>query len=292
MHDFDYIAPDKLPDALDLVSRYGASARALAGGTDLIGAMRSGKALPKLVIDVKKISELNALRISDEELTLGAAVSCRKIWSDKRVADFFPALLDSAKLIGGLTIQGRASLGGNLCNAAPSGDSIPTMIVLKAKATTLGPKGKREIEVEKFCIDPGKNILADDELLVNVRIPIAKKGHGAAFLRFTPRNEMDIAIVNAASSVVLSASGDKFLESRIAIGAVAPTPLFVPEAGDSLVGKKVCSRSIEEAAKIAADHAKPISDMRGTLVQRKHLTSVMVTRTLLKAIDRAGGQVD
>lgn len=289
MHEFNYAAPESLDAALAMLAKNGAGARVLAGGTDLIVAMRGGRRQPGLVIDGKRIKELNELTVNGSGLTLGAALPCRVLWENSQVRAKYPAVIDSAELIGGIAIQGRATLGGNLCNAAPSADGIPTLIVLRAIAHVAGPKGTRQLPVEDVCTAPGKTCLADNELLVKLHIPAPAKNAGAKFLRFIPRNEMDIAIVNVAAAVVLNDAGDKFVSARIAIGAVAPTPLFVNAAGDALAGKPVTDATIAEAARIAMEAAKPIDDMRGTIGQRKHLTKVLTARAIRAAVQRAKG---
>lgn len=290
MHDFDYVVAKDLEQAAKLMAENRDDAQLLAGGTDLIVAMRGGRRQPKLVIDAKQIPELKALSSDENGLSLGAAVSCRKIWESSDLAESYPALIESVSLIGSNQIQGRASVGGNLCNAAPSADSIPTLIAYGAVAHLLSNNGERQLPVEDVCIGPGKNSLADNELLVKLCIPKPVKNSGAAFLRFIPRNEMDIAVVNAASCVELDESGTSFKQVRIAIGAVAPTPLYVREAGDALIGKEVNDENINAAATIAQGIASPISDMRGTVEHRKQLVAVLVRRTLKAAVARARGE--
>lgn len=287
MQDFKYITSRSIDEVIGLLAERGRSAKLLAGGSDLIVKMRVGLSKPELVIDTKHIPELNELSLDDGGLTIGAAVSCRTIYENQSVATTYPALVDATKLIGGIQIQGRATIGGNLCNAAPSADTIPALIVLGAIANICGPKGERQIPVEEFCTAPGKTILEDDEILVNIKVPTPDNNSGARFLRFIPRNEMDIAIVNAAASIVLNDSGDQFKSARIAIGAVAATPLFVQKAGEVLVGKTVSDEIIDDAAVCARDAAQPINDMRGTVEQRRHLVKVLTSRALHGAIDRA-----
>ena len=287
MHQFSYAIPGSIRELLSLLSDSRSSTRMLAGGTDLIVQMRSGAVTPDLVIDVKKIPEFTRLTLSDLGLTIGAAVSCRTICEDKIVAKAYPALIDAATLIGSVQIQGRASIGGNLCNASPSADSIPALIALGANAIIQNANSTRELPVEDFCIGPGKNILVEGEALVSLRLPVPLKHSGAQFLRFTPRIEMDIAVANTAASVVLSADGKRFTSARIAIGAVAPVPLLVREAGDILRGKSVSTESIAAAAKIAKLAASPIDDMRGSIAQRRQLIQVLVSRALHGAIGRA-----
>jgi CO/xanthine dehydrogenase FAD-binding subunit len=260
-----------------------------AGGTDLIVNMRGGRRKPGLVVDGKRIPELNELSLTAAGLTLGAAVSCRRAYEHVEVAKRYPALVDSMSLIGSVHIQGRATVGGNLCNAAPSGDAIPTLIALVAVARVLGPNGTREVPVEEFCVAPGKTCLADDELLVSVHIPAPVANSGAHYLRFIPRNEMDIAVAGAGVSVVLDAAKQNFVSARIALASVGPTPIFAREAGALLAGKPVNEDNIQLAADSAQAVAKPITDMRGTIEQRKHLVKVLTARALRGAIERAKG---
>ena len=243
---------------------------------------------PDVVVDVKGVPELNQICYDDSEgLTLGAAVECYRIYTDETVACKYPGLTDAATLIGGIQIQGRASIGGNLCNATPSGDSIPALIALEATANVTGPNGSRQVAVEDFCTGPSRTVLASDELLVSISIPAPKAGSGARYIRFIPRNEMDIAVAGAGVSVEIE--DGTFTSARVALASVAPTPLFVQEAGDSLAGKPVNDESIAEAARLASAAAKPITDMRGTAEYRTHLCEVLTRRALNTAVERAKG---
>jgi len=289
MHSFDFATPTSVSDAVAILAKEGSNARLLAGGTDLLIGMRVGRATPGLVVDIKQIPELKQYTLSGNGLQLGSAVTCRTLYEDPAVVDAYPALIESARIIGGMQTQGRASIGGNLCNAAPSGDSIPTLIVLGAVAKVIGPNGERDLAAEDVCAAPGKTTLADNELVLAINIPAAAANSGACFQRFIPRNEMDIAIASVASSVVLSADGNTFESARIALGAVGPTPIFAKAAGDLLAGKPATEASIEEAANAAEAAATPINDMRGTIEQRNHLINVLTKRTLREAVARAKG---
>lgn len=289
MHSFDYAAPKSLGEAVTLLAGARGTARVLAGGTDLIVNMRVGRRKPGLVVDGKHIPELNELSLTAAGLTLGAAVSCRRAYEHAEVARRYPALVDSMSLIGSVHIQGRATVGGNLCNAAPSGDAIPTLIALGAVARVLGPNGSRDVAAEDVCVAPGKTSLADDELLISVFIPAPTANSGAFYLRFIPRNEMDIAIAGAGVSVVLDAARQSFVAARIALASVGPTPIFAREAGALLAGKPVNEDSIQLAADAAQAVARPITDMRGTIEQRKHLVKVLTARALRGAVERAKG---
>ncbi len=288
MHAFDYATPESVADAVVMLSDHGNNACVLAGGTDLIVQLRENRRRTDLVVDVKKIAELNALSYDAATgLTIGAAVPCYRIYGDGEIAAAYPGLMDAARLVGGTGIQGRASLGGNLCNASPAGDTIPPMIVLGGEAEIAGPNGTRKVAVEDFCTAPGRTVLADGEFLVSLHFPAPAPNSGAFYRRFIPRNEMDIAVVGVGASVVLSGDGSNFVSARIAVGAVAPTPLFVREAGEALAGQPVSDETIQRAAGIARDAARPISDMRGTAEYRKHLTSVLTRRVVEGAVQRA-----
>ena len=290
MEPFEFVSPSSIDEAVKTLASNGDNVRILAGGTDMLVQMRAGRRTAPLVVDIKGIPELNAVSYDASKcLTLGAAVPCYKIYQDKTLAEAYPGLMDSASLIGGIQIQGRASIGGNICNAAPSGDAIPAVIALGGVCNVAGPNGNREILVEDFCTAPGQNALQNGELLVSISIPAPQANSGASYLRFIPRNEMDIAVAGVGSSVVLDSSGQNFVSARISLASVAPTPVFAKEAGDSLAGKAVSEESIQQASELAQAAAKPISDMRGTIRQRTHLIGVLTRRTLNNAIERARG---
>jgi carbon-monoxide dehydrogenase medium subunit len=289
MRDFEYEAPTSVAEAVSLFSRHNGSARPLAGGTDLIDQIRVGRLTPAVVVDIKKIPELSLLELSGKGLRLGAAVPCYRIYDCSQVSAAYAALADSARIIGGIQIQSRASIGGNLCNSGPAADSIPSLIALGAVAVVAGPQGQREVPVEKFCTGPGKNVLASGEFLVELKFPPRSAHSGSHYRRFIPRNEMDIAVVGAAASVVLDASGEKFVSARVALGAVGPTPIFAANAGAALAGQPVNDNTINQAAEAARAAASPIDDMRGTREFRLHVTGVLTRRVIEEAVKRARG---
>ncbi len=291
MEAIEFTTPKTIDEAVQAMATAGDRARALAGGTDLLVQLRGGRRSADLVVDVKEIPELNEISYSPQTgLTIGAAAACYQIYANADVAAKYPGLVDSAGLIGSIQIQGRASLGGNLCNSAPSADAIPPMIALGAVANIVGPNGARQVAVEDFCTGPGRNVLQPGEILVSINIPAPGPNSGANYLRFIPRNEMDIAVAGVGSAVVLDGSGQNFVSGRIALASVAPTPVFAKAAGDSLAGKAVSDEAIEEAARLAMEAAVPITDMRGTIRQRIHLVGVLTRRTLNTAIRRARGE--
>jgi carbon-monoxide dehydrogenase medium subunit len=287
MRDFEYEAPRSVADAIGLLSRSAGRARPLAGGTDLIDHVRTGRLSPDLLVDIKKIPELNRLDFSADGLRLGAAVPCYQIYGDRRIATAYAALAESCQIIGGIQIQNRASVGGNLCNSGPAGDSIPSLIALGAVCVLVGADGPREVPAYEFCIGPGKNVLRPGELLVELKFPPRPAHSGSHYRRFIPRNEMDIAVVGVAADVALDPKSNVITAARIALGAVGPTPLFAEDAGQLLVGRRPDDAAIADAAKAARKIARPIDDMRGTVEFRLHVTEVLVRRVLTEAIERA-----
>jgi CO/xanthine dehydrogenase FAD-binding subunit len=289
MHPFTYQAPTSLGAALTLLGNAEARAGLLAGGTDLLVQLRGGRAAPAAVVDVKKIPELRRIEFDSSGLRLGAAVSCWEFSRRDDVREVYPGLMEAAELIGSMQIQGRATIGGNLCNASPAADTVPVLIALGARAIAAGPSGEREIPVEDFVVAPGRNALADGELLVELRVPRPEERSADAYLRFIPRAEMDIAVVGAGVSVTLDASGT-CTGARAALGAVAEHPLLVPEISDALVGTSLDDEALERAAAAARAAARPISDKRGTAVYRTKLAGVLTKRAAILAAARAGAR--
>jgi len=244
-----------------------------------------------LVVDVKRISELNRISFERTEgLVVGAAVSCASLCEHPDVREVYPGLIDAASIIGGPAIRERATLGGNLCNAAPSGDTIPAMIVLGGACTIAGPDGTRTMPVEAFCIAPGRTALGKGEMLVSIHFPPPQPNAGARYLRFIPRGEMDIAVVGAGASTVLSDDHAQITDACIALASVAPTPLLAGAASASLVGRAPSEDAFAEAAALAQEAARPVTDVRGTEAQRRHLVGVLVRRALRGAVARAKGE--
>lgn len=291
MQPFAYQAPASVGEAVALLADSTRQARPFAGGTDLLVQMRRGLFAPEMLVDVKRIPELNRIAFDPTDgLTIGAAVSCARLCDHPAVRQHYPGLIDAASIIGGAAIQRRATLGGNLCNAAPSGDSIPALIVLSATAAVAGPQGIRTIPVADFCMAPGKTVLRPGELLISLHIPPPACHSGARYLRFIPRGEMDIAVAGAGAWLALSNDHATITDARIALSAVAPTPLWVKAAGEALIGKPPTAEAFAEAAKIAQEAARPISDVRGTAAQRRHLVGVLTRRALRGALQRAKGE--
>ena len=288
MRDFSYAAAASVDEAVSLLAAHGERANILAGGTDLIVQLREGHRDADFVLDVKKIPELMASSYDPAKgWTFGAGVPCHRIYEDRSVAAAYPAIADAARIIGGWQIQSRASLGGNVCNASPAADSTPALIAQDAVCEIAGPRGRRRVAVADFCSGPGKNVLARGELLVAFHVPPPDARSASAYLRFIPRNEMDIAVVGVGCWLRLNATGEGIEAARIALGAVAPTAKLAHEAGTFLVGNSPSPDNFFQAGELAKTAASPISDKRGTAEYRLHLIGVLVKRTLALALERA-----
>ncbi len=281
MKDIDYAAPKTVAEAVGLFAEHGERARALAGGTDIIVQVRENRRDVDLLVDLKHLPEVNELSYDPARgLRLGAAVPCYRIYEHPEIPRVYPGLTDAALLIGGIQIQSRASLGGNLCNASPAADSIPALIAHEAVAVIAGREGTREVPVEKFCTGPGRTVLGRGEFLVSLRLPPPRQRTGSFYVRFIPRNEMDIAVVGVGVAVTLNDAKTHCVAARIALGAVAPTPLLVPEAAAALVDGALTDGHLAKAAALAQAAARPISDMRGDADYRRHLVGVLTKRAL------------
>jgi carbon-monoxide dehydrogenase medium subunit len=289
LQDFAYACPATLEEAIAAMHADGA--RALAGGTDLIPQMREGRRQVPRIVDLKRIPELTSISVrADGSVMLGAAATASVVARHPAVAAAYPAVAQSARLIGSLQVQNRASLGGNICNAAPSADAVPALICHQASVGIAGPNGPREESLEAFIRGPGKTSLAPGELLVSIVLPPVAPGSAAAYLRFTPRREMDIAIAGAAAHLRLDAEG-KIAEARVTLASVGPTPIRATSAERHLIGNRPAPDLFEAAGRLAAGDARPISDTRGSADYRRSLVSVLTSRALSECHAALRGRV-
>jgi CO/xanthine dehydrogenase FAD-binding subunit len=287
MSALEYCAPNSLSE---LVAALGAASaepvHALAGGTDLLVQMRTGTRKPGRIVDLKRVPELTRITISDETLKVGAAVPAAEIVEHPELARLVPGLVEATDLIGSTQIQGRATLGGNLCNGSPAADTVPALEALEARCLVVGPEGERELAVSEVVTGPGQTSLAVGEAIVEFRIarPVARSAD--AYLRLIPRSEMDIAVVGAAASLRLDEAG-RCTHARIVLGAVGPTTIEVPDAAAALVGTEIDEAALAGVAAAASAAARPIDDKRGTTEYRKHVAGVLARRSAAIAADRA-----
>ncbi|WPZ33741.1 xanthine dehydrogenase family protein subunit M [Thalassobaculum sp. OXR-137] len=287
MSDIRYLAPQTLDDAIAQYAAAEGAARILAGGTDLLVQMRSGLLKPSTILDVKKIPELTAIeKTADGGFRIGAAVSGAVLEEDPDFGKAWPGVLEALNLIGSTQVQGRASMGGNLCNGSPAGDSVPALVAAGAIATIKGPNGSRELKVEDVPAGPGKTNLEPGEILVSFTFPARPKGSSDAYLRMIPRTEMDIAVVGV--GVSLTMDNGTCTAARVGLGAVAPTVLLVEDAAKALIGSKLDDAAIEKAAAACSAACNPIDDKRGTIAYRTKVAGVLLKRTTAIAAERAG----
>jgi len=280
-----YEAPATIADAVKLIQA-DPDAKILAGGTDLLVQFRAGVRQLTAFVDVKRIPDLVAITIDANGLRLGAAACAAAIGEQAEVKRLWPGLAEAVHLIGSTQIQGRGTVGGNLCNASPAADTTCALIVNRAVCVIAGPDGQRTVPVEQFVVGPGQTVLARGELLVAIRAPRPAARTADAYLRLIPRSEMDIAVAGAAVSVTLDAGGT-CTAARVAIGAVAPTARLVPAAADALVGTKLDESALQAAARAASAAASPIDDKRGTVSYRRQVVGVLARRAAVLASVRA-----
>ncbi len=289
MNDITYSAPHTIDEAVGALLAAKGSGRILAGGTDLLVQMKAGMARPGAIIDVKNIAEMSAIEDKGGgAFRIGAAVSGARIGEHAALKKAWPGAVEAINLIGSKQIQGRASPGGNLCNASPAADSVPALIAAGAIAAVHGPNGRREVPVEKIQIGPGKTSLQPGEIVVSFSLPARPKGSADAYLRLIPRTEMDIAVVGC--GVNLTIENGTCTAARVGLGAVAPTVLLVEAAGAALVGSRLDDEALEKAAAACRAVCKPINDKRGTIVYRTKIAGVLLKRVAAIAAERAGGR--
>ncbi len=290
MRTVQYFAPESMQEAIDLLQQQGTGTRPLAGGTDLVVQMKEGSTkfpLPPSLVSLRRIQELRGVEFGEAEgLRIGAGTTMAELAGSATLRDRFPAIVEGAAVVGSLQTMNMATVGGNLCNAAPSADTAPSLLVYEADAIIVGPSGQRWLPLDKFFFAPGKTALSPYELLLELRALAPPSGTGSSYLRHTPRKRMDIAVVGVAALLTLG-TGDLIQRARIALGAVAPMPIRAPQAEAILQGNMSTEGLFRRAAEAAAEEAQPISDIRGSADFRRHLVRVMTERCLQEAARRA-----
>jgi carbon-monoxide dehydrogenase medium subunit len=286
MDEMRYEAPETLDAAVALLAGAGEGGRVLAGGTDVIVLMDADMIEPDMLVDIKKIPEMNGIAVENGGWRVGAAVNGMDILEHEAFNAAWPGVVEGVALIGSIQIKGRASIGGNLCNASPAADSVPAIIAADAVATVVGPGGSREVPVEDIGISPGKTSLANGEVVVSLQFPARPAHSGDAYQRFTPRTEMDIAVVGVGINLTLD-DGGTCIAARVALGAVAERVLLDADSAAALVGTKVDDAALEALAKAASAACRPIDDKRGTKEFRIKVAGVLARRVAGKALERA-----
>jgi aerobic carbon-monoxide dehydrogenase medium subunit len=284
-----YEAPKSIKEAAGLLAKAKGSAFVLAGGTDLLVRMKAGMIEPDLLVDVKRIASMQSVTKTATGFRIGAAVPSAALGENAALRKAWPGVVEGANLIGSDQIQGRCTIVGNLCNASPAADSVPAMVAAGAKAVVVGPRKKRTVAVEDVVTGPGRTSLKKGEVIEAITLPKPAPKSGDAYLRFTPRTEMDIAVVSAGVSLTLGPKG-VVKKARVVLGAVAPTVVIVPAAAKAIVGTKLDDAALAKLAAACEAACKPIDDKRGTIEFRTEVAGVLARRAAKIAYQRAKGE--
>ena len=284
-----YETPSTAKEAVSLMAKEKGIAYILAGGTDLLVKMKAGMIEPDLVVDIKRVKGMNEIKKGVGGYSIGAAVPCVAILENAAFVKAWPGVADAANLIGSRQVQGRSTMSGNLCNASPAADSVPALVAAGAKVSIAGPKGNRKLAVEDVAAGVGRNNLKKGEIITSIDLPKKAAKSGDAYLRFTPRTEMDIAVVSVGVNLTIDGKG-VITKARVALGAVATTVLLVKEAAKAIIGTKLDDAAKVKLAAVCSAACKPIDDKRGTIEFRTDVAGVLARRAAEKAYARAGGK--
>ena len=286
MKAMQFEAPTSVEEAVAILAGADGDARILAGGTDLLAQMSAGMVKPSLVVDIKRIDEMMTITEDGGGFRVGAAVSGAVLGEHAGVKAAWPGIVEAVELIGSTQIQGRASAGGNLCNASPAADAVPALVVAGVTCNIAGPNGRREVAVQEVPVAPGRTSLAKGEMVVSLNLPARGARTGDAYLRMIPRTEMDIAIVGVGICLTLD-EGGTCTAARVSLGAVAPTVLLVEACADALIGSDLGDDAMAKLDAAARAACKPIDDKRGTIVYRTKVAGVLARRATAIAQERA-----
>jgi carbon-monoxide dehydrogenase medium subunit len=283
---FAYHAPTSIAEAVGLAARFGDAARFLAGGTDLLIQIERGRIAPKQVIGLQRVPGLDALAVNGR-VVLGAGVTHRRIEKTSAFHGPLHGLVEGAEVIGGHQVRNVATVGGNIANASPAADLVPVLLALDADVTLVSVNGERTLPLTHFLLGPGRTDRRPDELLLRVTFPSLAPRTGTAFLKAGRRRAMEISVVCVAVAVTLDAAGERCVEARVALGAVAPTTIRARAAEALLAGAPAIAETFRRAGTLAAEACDPISDVRASASFRRHLVATLVPRALARAVDRA-----
>ncbi len=293
MHRFDYHTPTSLDEAVALLDRYGESARILAGGTDLLTALKERWERPDHVVDLRRVPGLDGITYDPEKgMTIGARVTARAVETSPLVLAHYPALAYAASTLASIQIRNLATLAGNICRASPSADTPPVLLALDASVSTCGPTRSRTVPLDEFFTGPGRTVLARNEVLTAIHLPPTHRNggrFGAAYIKHSPRKAMDLAMVGVAAGVTVEQGW--ITAARIALGAVAPTPRRSRRAESVLLGRQISPELLQKAGEAAVAECTPISDVRGTASHRRTMGAVLTRRALEQAIASAAAEV-
>jgi len=285
--DFEHHAPASLSEALGLLSRYGGKAEVYAGGTDLLVAMKKREKTPEHLIDLKRIGEMKGVRLDEKKgIRIGALTTLGELERSTLVHEKFTPLWDAVTMMASPQIRSLGTLGGNLCGAVPSADTAPPLIVLGASVKMVGPNGEREILLENFFRGPKESVLQKNELMKEVFVPQPGDFTSGKYIKLMRREAMDLALVGVAAGVTTDGNRKICKDARIALGAVAPTPIRALQAEETLINREITEARAAEAGKAASVVCRPISDIRSSLAYRCSMVEVLTKRAILEAYRR------
>ena len=288
MKRFEYLEARTVRQAISMLQRHGENACIVAGSTDFLVRWRAGVWNPDHVINIQRMAGLSRITYSGRNgLRIGALVTIRAIEQHAAVRRYYPALAVAAASFAGVQVRNLATVGGNICNASPSGDMIPGLLVFGSECKIVGADGERVVALDKFFTGPGQTVLQHGELLTEIRVPVPARNTGSHYIKHSPRGAMDIATVGVASLVSLDGRNGPCAEARIALGAVSPTPIRAYSAEDSLRGQALTQDLLIATANLARDGVRPIDDIRGSAEHRKEIAGVLTRRTLEQAFNAA-----
>jgi carbon-monoxide dehydrogenase medium subunit len=285
--EFEFVSPTSLAEVAAAFRQYGAGARLLAGGTDLIPGMREKGVSPQCVVNLKRLPGLTGISATKEGVEIGALTTIHEVETSDVIKERLPVLVTAAQNLGSLQVRCRATLGGNVCNASPAADMVPPLMALDARLTLVSESSEREVPISEFFLGPGRTGLKPGEILSKILVPFLPPDSGVAFFKFGRRSAMECAVANVAARVSLS--GNSCKEARIALGSVGPVAFRARRAEEALEGRELTEEAIDGAAKQAEAQATPISDIRSTAEHRRAVAPVLVRRALLGALREAKG---
>ena len=288
---FDYLEPHSLDEALGMLEKNGTRARLVAGSTDFLVRWRTGSWRPEVVVCIQHVPGLDGLSFNDDDgLSIGAMVTVQDIEQSVTVRARYPALAASASAFAGVQVRNLATVAGNVCNASPAGDTLPALLAYDAQCRVVSSKGERWLPLSEVFVGPGQTALAAGEIMTELRLPTPAPNSGGLYIKHSPRGAMDISAVGAASVVSIGSDG-ACASVRIALGAVAPTPMRAHGAEDRLIGQIPTDEDIAESARLAAHASRPIADVRSGAEYRREIAQVLTERTLRHAAATAAGGV-
>ena len=286
---FDYLEPHSLDEALGMLEKHGTRARLVAGSTDFLVRWRTGFWRPETVVCMQHVPGLDGLHFNDDDgLSIGAMVTVQDIEQDATVRTRYPALAAGATAFAGVQVRNLATVVGNVCNASPAGDTLPALLAYDAQCRIVGSNGERWVPLTEVFIGPGQTAVEAGEIMTELRLPTPPPNSGGLYIKHSPRGAMDISAVGAASVVSIGSDGT-CASARIALGAVAPTPMRAFGAEDRLVGQSPTDDNVAECARLAAQASRPIADVRSGAEYRREIAQVLAERTLRHAADTAVG---